>query len=224
MAHLKKSTGGHLLKNAGGHLVNDCGCSNPTVDLTVSGASGTITWCAKVWNLPTDSGVTYRVCMQPLNFYRKNNFLYSTFRFNSYFMTTVISNVYLYKVRYSINFYAAAPAYKSLALQRIAGGRKRLVNRYYPYGFLGTLKSFTNTNLVGLTNTAGSNGPFQDWHWVQYASPYTYNGPYYWGQMNIIPTTMGWATWSDYQVTNLFGSHTAGGVTYTWAKATGWPN
>jgi hypothetical protein len=38
------------------------GSPAPSIALTVSGASGTITWCGKTWNLPSESGVKKCVC------------------------------------------------------------------------------------------------------------------------------------------------------------------
>lgn len=37
-------------------------CDYPTINATVTGASGTINWLGKVWNLPGDSGVTHEIC------------------------------------------------------------------------------------------------------------------------------------------------------------------
>jgi len=39
-----------------------CSGSNPSIGLTITGTTGSITWCGQTWNLPTDSGVTKEVC------------------------------------------------------------------------------------------------------------------------------------------------------------------
>jgi hypothetical protein len=42
---------------------NNCsGTNNPNLQLTVTGASGSVTWCGETWNLPADSGDTRCVC------------------------------------------------------------------------------------------------------------------------------------------------------------------
>jgi hypothetical protein len=42
---------------------NDCsGSNNPNMQLTVTGASGTVNWAGETWNLPADSGVVKCVC------------------------------------------------------------------------------------------------------------------------------------------------------------------
>jgi len=38
------------------------GAEEPSILLTVTGASGTINWCGETWNLPDDSGVEKSVC------------------------------------------------------------------------------------------------------------------------------------------------------------------
>jgi len=38
------------------------GGTEPSIALTVTGATGTITWCGQTWTLPGDSGVTKQVC------------------------------------------------------------------------------------------------------------------------------------------------------------------
>jgi hypothetical protein len=42
-------------------LVNPCD-PDPEVLLTVTGSSGTVSWCGETWNLPGDSGVQKSVC------------------------------------------------------------------------------------------------------------------------------------------------------------------
>lgn len=59
----------------------DCG-TDPSIALTVSGASGTINWCGKTWNLPADSGVIKCVCptsyTSPAPFANKEIWNYNT--------------------------------------------------------------------------------------------------------------------------------------------------
>lgn len=52
-----------------GDLMGECCCEEgnpcdpePSMNVTVTGASGTINWCGETWNLPGDSGDTKTVC------------------------------------------------------------------------------------------------------------------------------------------------------------------
>ena len=44
-----------------GSIPNPCD-PDPEMLLTVTGSSGTVTWCGQTWNLPADSGVQKSVC------------------------------------------------------------------------------------------------------------------------------------------------------------------
>jgi len=70
---------GALLLNNTGQVATSCCCATTTVNpcapdpynpllpspsivVSVTGGSGTIDWCGKTWNLPSDNGVQQRVC------------------------------------------------------------------------------------------------------------------------------------------------------------------
>ena len=105
---LQRTSGGGLLITTGGALAKSCCCAAPCttatcqeeilnfaianitcplMDLRVSGASGTITWCGETWNLPADSGKCKKVCPTFYKFTKINRYQtytnYPCYRYNS---------------------------------------------------------------------------------------------------------------------------------------------
>ena len=70
---LKAQGCGFDYEESGGQVVEVCweaeACTDPTMDLTVTGSTGTIDWCGETWVLPGDSGDEKEVCPQS---YRKH--------------------------------------------------------------------------------------------------------------------------------------------------------
>jgi hypothetical protein len=151
---------------------NTCSGSNdPNMQLTVSGASGTVDWCGEIWNLPADSGDTRCVCPTTYNQFRSavptasNRWAYG-------------SSLQMLRNSYSGTF----DQQNSLRLNPVGAVDSLDLWRFY----LSTV--YSSFNALGFISTV----PF--------------------------------ATYSDYLITNeYFGSHTTGGITYTWDKGINWP-
>jgi hypothetical protein len=163
------------------------------MSLQVTGSSGTINWCGKTWNLPGDSGLVQEVCP---TFYRKGHVLYG-------------------------------PANPST-------GYKREIWQYGGYTGELSLRRAHGVQTSGFYVSwrhrlflKGGNRDF--FHWRGYGSVrFPTPSPSYtdlYTDMGIItPNSPARGTWYDthYITDNYFGSHTTGGITYTWSKGTNW--
>jgi len=172
-------------------------CPNgwPSMLVSVVGASGTINWCNETWNLPADSGTEYCVCP------------------TDYIFTQGVAggNSYYAQHRWRYNF--------DLRMERrynatVSG------TQWFAYWYT----NFNNLTLFGTVTPTGQRDSIQ-FYKNGAGRPNTAG----WSLSSIYYSTLGKVTglgvsYSDFSLIGaFFGSHTVGGITYTWKKANDWP-
>lgn len=176
-----------------GAPVNPC-YPDPEMLVTVTGASGTINWCGQTWNLPADSGVTKTVC--PTGYLQ-----------TKYYQGAPPAS-YPNWVAFHSWFYGT-----SLQLSRAVKTSNRVGGYKRDAGNNGNNLRFKSTRDLFVFG-----GPYA----TARPAPITYTNTYY-SSLSII-SGVNPPQYTDYLITDdFFGSHTIGGVTYTWAKGNGWP-
>jgi len=176
--------------------VNPCG-PDPEMLLTVTGASGTVNWCGQTWNLPADSGVEKSACPGSHGIVQTSGLTpYSTFT---------------YWLAHETWKYTAATSTNLV-----------LINQYRVVGSLGG----TSYLLSGCTQSIGVQGTLSNQVFLGSGSARPVAPLFTSRTTGINPVLLsGQAapTYSNYKIPDgFFGSHTAGGITYTWAKGAGW--
>ena len=208
MPHLKHGADGHLLHNAAGHLIHKCkeGPTNPcdpdpSILLTVTGASGSVNWCGRTWNLPGDSGMQQYACP---GFYDKNKGTSAST------ITGTITTV----------------SYKKFAKENWIFTGNSGLNLARGYQFT-SLKYYSPYSTI--VNKYGNAGNTLYLAPVSLGSRFTWQYSFGW-LTGLTTASLGGLisgesrpTYSDGYLTNsYFGSFTSGGITYAWAKGAGW--
>jgi len=169
-------------------------CPNgwPEILATVTGASGTITWCGETWILPDDSGETRSICP-------------STYRRVLYGGPTMYDALHTWE-------------YRGLVLGRFAGLRKFST---FTYGYYWLRYFSKNFNRLSVKWLAYSRRSFAARGTAIPLAPTATNTTGF-GTLNLISGVAA-PSYFDYSMdANFFGSYVSGGVTYSWAKGSGW--
>jgi hypothetical protein len=217
---------GKLLRLPNGNMMGECCCAeepcicdpNPSINLTVTGASGTRQWCGKTWNLPADSGKTFEVC--PTTYTRDKALVLQTV---PYFST-------VWREKW----------YHTQTGTGTASNRLAMYRRFLRYSYLYTTTSpFPTSTIktvsVGFNNLRlhTQNGAFTT------TTTYARRYGHYWDVvppppygasaspnsilLGVLSTAYPEPTESNYRIPNgYFGSSTINGITYAWARGCGW--
>jgi hypothetical protein len=185
-----------------------CNNGDPSINLTVTGDSGTITWCGETWNLPSDSGLTIPVC--PTSYYKKKAYVPSTggncpiwYGVERWAISSV-NGLDLWR-EYAMYKKCTTNQYTAL----LGAGGHYFQNRLWliPADLYESLDQ-----VIGFV--VGAPGP------RPIAPTYTYiqyNGQ---GKITAVPL----ATYSGYRITDeYFGTYTnSAGIQFTWSRGQGW--
>jgi hypothetical protein len=177
--------------------------AGPSVVLSVSGPSGTINWCGKTWNLPGDNNVTKPVC--PTSYSRLQSTRYSGSQYYAkHEWQAPSADLWLVMAFRVIDY--------GYAWYGSAGFNYMRVNPFASTSPLASQRALALWALTVSTPKAAPVGP---------ACCASFTQDYLTG---VTPSLGAKPSYYQYIQDWMFGSHTAGGVTYTWARGNGWPS